>query len=296
MRTYFLLPIFFVYCFFTANSLRAQIAPAPKPMLRPHEQLKLRLKGPKVAAHQGEIFGNGWMNTIGAFENALKSGADIIEMDLRISKDGVPIVYHDAEFDSNNHCSGKVSDHTAADIKANCRFLWSRNEVSNNQTPPFFEDVLRWANRRVVINAEFKDVAVIVPTLKIVKNFSAHDWVYFQIKGDPFRYETARRADPDVALLVRPKTINDLEQWLKIDDPALLVFELNENTTKGKIIQALKEHGKITTHNAWEFSSTYEFFDDSCDEVFQRGIDIAVTNQPRACAKEKKRRNPGPRH
>jgi len=34
-------------------------------------------------------------NTISAFDEALKQGADAIELDLQLSRDGVPVVYHD---------------------------------------------------------------------------------------------------------------------------------------------------------------------------------------------------------
>ena len=34
-------------------------------------------------------------NTLAAFDEALRQGCDGIEMDLQLSRDGVPVIYHD---------------------------------------------------------------------------------------------------------------------------------------------------------------------------------------------------------
>src|SRR4051794_314397 len=50
---------------------------------------------PLIIAHRGA---SAWApeNTLAAFEMAMESGADGIELDVRLSRDGVPVVIHDA--------------------------------------------------------------------------------------------------------------------------------------------------------------------------------------------------------
>jgi glycerophosphoryl diester phosphodiesterase len=55
---------------------------------------KREKKGILIAAHRGTCGGNIVRNTIPAFENALKHGADIIELDVIMSKDGDFFVFH----------------------------------------------------------------------------------------------------------------------------------------------------------------------------------------------------------
>jgi len=56
-------------------------------------------------------------NTIAAFDLALKSGADGIEFDVRLSRDGVPVIIHDETLRRTGLRSERVSDLTATELK-----------------------------------------------------------------------------------------------------------------------------------------------------------------------------------
>lgn len=58
------------------------------------------------------------MNTIPSFELALKQGADGIELDTHLSKDGRLIVLHDFTVDSTTDGKGMAKDLTLAQLKA----------------------------------------------------------------------------------------------------------------------------------------------------------------------------------
>ena len=50
-----------------------------------------------IAAHRGTCGGNIVRNTIPAYENALKHGADIIEVDVIMSTDGDFYTFHNGD-------------------------------------------------------------------------------------------------------------------------------------------------------------------------------------------------------
>jgi len=56
-------------------------------------------------------------NTLAAFELALRQGADAIELDIRLSRDGVPIVLHDPTLDRTTKLRGPAAAYTAADLR-----------------------------------------------------------------------------------------------------------------------------------------------------------------------------------
>jgi glycerophosphoryl diester phosphodiesterase len=56
-------------------------------------------------------------NTIAAFNRALRGGADGIEFDVRLSRDGVPVVIHDATLRRTALRAGPVSDFTASELQ-----------------------------------------------------------------------------------------------------------------------------------------------------------------------------------
>jgi len=73
-------------------------------------------------AHRGGGLDNGTPialeNSLSAFKTAPGRGADVVELDVHVSNDGVPFVMHDGTLDRTTDCSGPVADHTAAEIDA----------------------------------------------------------------------------------------------------------------------------------------------------------------------------------
>lgn len=82
-------------------------------------------EGVLVIAHQG---GDGlWpSNTRYAFERAVALGADLLEMDVHASADGVLVVIHDDTVDRTTDGSGAVAEQTLAELQAlDAGFRWS---------------------------------------------------------------------------------------------------------------------------------------------------------------------------
>ena len=70
----------------------------------------------EIVAHRGVPEG-GPENTIGAFQRALELGADAIEMDVRLSGDGVAVVFHNTYLDGKTSASGPIFAHTYAQLQ-----------------------------------------------------------------------------------------------------------------------------------------------------------------------------------
>ncbi len=57
-------------------------------------------------------------NTLEAFSTAIKQGADGIELDVHLSKDGEIVVAHDARLERVSNGTGYINDHTLEELKA----------------------------------------------------------------------------------------------------------------------------------------------------------------------------------
>jgi glycerophosphoryl diester phosphodiesterase len=70
---------------------------------------------PLVFAHRG---GSALApeNTIAAFENGLALGADGLELDVQLSRDGIVVVHHDAMLERTTNLQGPVSERTAGEL------------------------------------------------------------------------------------------------------------------------------------------------------------------------------------
>ena len=80
-----------------------------------HVTRLLELGRPLVVAHRGASAERP-ENTLAAFERGLDLGADALELDVRLSRDGVAVVMHDATVDRTTRASGRVAAFSAADL------------------------------------------------------------------------------------------------------------------------------------------------------------------------------------
>lgn len=250
--------------------------------------LRERLSGLRVVAHRGGyVFTDS--NTIRRFESALREGADIVETDLQVSSDGVPFLLHDEDLGRVSNCKGLVSARPARSIER-CRL----NGLSHG--PERFEAALQWARGRVVIDAEFKSLAVIRPAIELVRRYDAYEWVYFQVRDGLSFYREARAADPYVALEATPAGEDGerkLSELLALDDPRLVIIQLHPKLLSDDNLRRIRESGRLASIDAWRLGSErrWSFWPlrrtAACDEVFARGVSLAITNSPRPCAKQR---------
>jgi len=92
---------------------------------------------PYVMAHRGNCVAAP-ENTLAAFRRAIDDGADILETDLRVSRDGVIVCIHDATLDRTTDGRGAVADLTLAEIKR-CSAGCARPEFQAERVPTLDE-------------------------------------------------------------------------------------------------------------------------------------------------------------
>jgi len=88
----------------------------------------------EVIAHRG---GHGlWPeNTLYGFKQALELGVDVLEMDVRSTKDSVLVIHHDSGVDRTTNGKGLVRDFTLQELKTlDAGYNWSND---NDQTFPY---------------------------------------------------------------------------------------------------------------------------------------------------------------
>jgi glycerophosphoryl diester phosphodiesterase len=94
-----------------------------------------------------------------AFELANQMGADMIELDIQLSKDGVPVVFHDESLHKKSTGNGSVASLTVRELKKLDAGSWFSPDFPGEQIP-LLEEVLDWAENRILLNIEIKPEAV----------------------------------------------------------------------------------------------------------------------------------------
>ncbi len=117
-----------------------------------------------VIAHRGAS-GVAPENTIASFQKALAAGADALELDVRLSKDGEVVVIHDSTIDRTTNKTGRVADHTLAQLKELDAGSWFSPQFSKERIPTL-QEVIGLARGRALMEIELKTSAILPNALE----------------------------------------------------------------------------------------------------------------------------------
>lgn len=156
----------------TAPSLRAYFtlftSPSPHIFIRVLFAVHLvleRLGRRAVVGHRG-FPAAALENTLESFAKAVEAGADIVEMDVQVTADGVPVVVHDEDL---RRVFGVGLNVRAAS--------WGEVAAASGGRVPRLEDVLRLVDGRAGAFVEVKHPEDVGLVLDVIKGVGAAGWV-----------------------------------------------------------------------------------------------------------------------
>ena len=128
---------------------------------------------PRAYAHRGWHLDAlaGLENTLAAFRRAVDEGFGYLELDVRVTADGVAVVHHDRTLDRTTDVSGPVAARTAAEL-ADVRV----QGVHGRAPIPHLDDVLA-ALPGTRVTVELKTDAAVRPVLAVLDRLDAWERV-----------------------------------------------------------------------------------------------------------------------
>lgn len=158
---------------------------------------------PYVMAHRGDRtrFPE---NSVPAFQKAWEAGADLVETDVRLTRDGVPVCLHDSTVDRTTDGHGRIDRLTLAEVRR-LRLRW----------PPA-------AELREAASQRASEPLITIPTLdEVAASVPPDRGLALELKGPVFRQpEAARR----VVAIVTRAGIRDRTIILSFARPSLATF------------------------------------------------------------------------
>ena len=138
-----------------------------------------------VIAHRG-VSGSYPENTLSAFQAAIDIRAEMVELDVSISKDGIPVVVHDKTVDRTTDFEGDVQSFSVEELKRMQVGAWFSEEFRGEEFPTLRES-LELMKGQIAVNIEIKSEAVsdvinggiVDKALQIVKELDMSSSVIF---------------------------------------------------------------------------------------------------------------------
>lgn len=111
--------------------------------------------GPLIIAHRGSS-AHAPENTFAAFKRAIDEGSDGIEFDVRLSKNGVPVVFHDQTLARTALRDGEVAKYTAAELGRINNGSWFNDAFPKRARAEFEKETVKTFEETLEFVKEFK--------------------------------------------------------------------------------------------------------------------------------------------
>lgn len=146
-------------------------------------------------------------NTLRAFERAIQMGATMLELDIHLSRDGYPIVIHDAEVSRTTNCKGQVNDMTLKQIR--------ELDAGKGERVPTLTEVIDLARDRAKLYIELKGQRTPVPVVDALSSMAFMDQVIIS-SFYPWLIQKIKFLNPKIrtSLLIRSEDQeSDFVEW-----------------------------------------------------------------------------------
>ncbi len=240
---------------------------------------------PKLTAHRG---GAAYApeNTMAAFENALKMGADLVEIDVQISKDGHAVVIHDAKVNRTTNGEGFVAELTLDELRALDAGSWFDEKFAGERIL-LFDEIVRWAKGRIGLSIELKygPHPYWYPEMveKVVDTLRAHD-----VLDEVFLHSSNHQAIHEVKRR-EPRLMAAVTYHVLLIDPVRLareagadILNMHRNFVTPEVVALAHANGlgTQTLTNSVEEAAAFtkmgvDFIDSDYIDRIQRGVEAA---------------------
>ena len=162
-------------------------------------------------------------NTLQAYANAIKAGADYVEIDLRTTADSQLVIMHDATVDRMTDGKGQIKDWRydslrLLKVKDRAHPEWGEHSI------PTFREVLQLCKDKIYIYLDFKNADPAAAWQEIVRQGMEKQFVVYI--NAPVQFTGWRKVAPAVPLMVSlPRTVRDtatLREFLDRYHPEIL--------------------------------------------------------------------------
>ena len=237
---------------------------------------------PKLIGHRG-VMGLSPENTLNSIELANKLGLKWIEIDVKISKDMIPILMHDDTLDRTTSGKGLPINFTYNELKKLDAGSFFYHQQTNIYIPSLEEVLLFCIKNNMGINIELKpnikfERKNVEAIAKLLVNFKYYNQYYFSsFDWNSIIFMKQLLPNSYCGLLVDEFSENNsLNNALNICYKYNLSFcGLNKNIINSKIISEIKERNMVITVFSNENLEPKE-----ANELWLKGVDSVFIDDP----------------
>lgn len=235
------------------------------------------LTSPVIFAHRGAC-AHAPENTLAAFKLAVDQGAEALELDVQLTEDGEVVVFHDVRLDRTTNGTGRVADHTLAEIKQLNAGL-SFSPAYQEERVPTLGEVFDQLPENIFINIELKNLhspfdSLPARTAAVIRSFQAQERILISSfnRRSLSKFYNEIPSIPRGRLLHTPRVVNYYSK-ARLLHARYQSIHLSYRSLDQQIIAAFKRTGKKV------FTYTLNHDEDMINAL-KMGVDGFFTDDP----------------
>ncbi len=229
-----------------------------------------------VAAHRGAHMGN-FENSIASAKQAISLGVDIIEADVKTTKDGYLVLMHDSSIDRTTTGKGKVEELTLAEIrKYKLKAPYGR---ISEETVPTFEEFLKVTKGKIMIDVDMKTDNV-KGILKAVHALAMQKEVFY-FDNDYDQLDLIKELDKSAQLMPRAYSLQMADSAIVKFAPPVIHIDSKFNTKEvGDLLKKNNSRIWINTLGEKDALIRYGKGEEVLQELIRYGANMIQTDEP----------------
>lgn len=166
-------------------------------------------------------------NSLQAIQESIKLGVDIVEIDVKVSHDGVPFLMHDHTLDRTTTGKGEAERFTWEELQQ--LFIVDKGKKTKFKIPSL-EEALELAHGKILIDLDLKTERI-DEVVKIVNKTYSKDFVFF-FDSDYRALSRVHQADKDFMIMPRAHSIQEADSAINLFDPPLVHIDFSFYTAQ----------------------------------------------------------------
>lgn len=195
-----------------------------------------------IASHRG-THNDFPENSMAAFKKGIELGIDVIELDVRHTKDDSLVVMHDGSVDRTTNGKGKVSDLTFEEIR---KLRLKFNGQLTDQQVPTLEEALNLAKGKILVDLDIK-TNKIPEIMKVVDRTKTVNTTMFFL-GRPVYAKMIKEKNPGIRTLVRTHKPADIDSLFALTKTEAVHIDPSHNTVE--VTSKIRKNGGRVWINA----------------------------------------------
>lgn len=228
-----------------------------------------------VASHRA-THNNFPENSIPAIKESIRLGVDILEIDVKVTTDGIPVLMHDGTINRTTTGKGKLEEMSFEQLN---QFFLVEKGVTTNYKIPTLEETLLLAKGHILVDLDLK-TDKLGPILEVIKKTKTEDIVLF-FDDDYNSLSFFDKKNKNFMMMPRAHSLAEADSAIALFQPEVVHIDFSFYTPE--VISTIKKHKARVWINALgpaDIAIRSGKEEEALSQLLKNGANIIQTDEP----------------